>query len=322
MVRWIPGVATFVVLAMACGSGTGVAWPSGEQSRWWIVEMKSAALSARRGDGAPWHQKAADSSSVVVGGLVGLAIGNPAAGLAIGEALAEGGGDPLAPAPYIVLKLAGRDYKIAATERTYAPTWQQPIVIDTRGLRPTEPVLIQINDAIDGAVLAQQALTLKELLERPARTLTNIGAVASLDLAVHPAAPRQREEFDLEVPSELTLDALAQGRFEGWRAIPVWNGDTVTIAAMGSVCPSSRSSDCFGPEGAEEGRWRGYSYELFREAPHASLVGIAPDAKLVVGPEARIRVDESGLILLFVNDTDVDNNHGSFHVHVTVDPPR
>jgi hypothetical protein len=191
-----------------------------------------------------------------------------------------------------------------------------------RPLRGSDPVLIQIMDAIDNSLLGQQSLTVDALFSQPERTLTNLGPIASLDVRVHPAPPRRRADFDFVVPGEASLQALTQGQYPTWQAVPVWNGDLVTIAAAGTVCPSRMSSDCFGPQGAGEGRWRSYSYDDFKDIPHASLVGEAPGVRYPVGPQAQFRVEQSGYLLLFVNDADTDNNHGAFQVHVSVDPPR
>lgn len=295
-----------------------------EQARlagWYVVQFRSATLPPRRADGSAWHQKRADNTAVVLGGLFGLAIGHPAIGLSMGEALADGGGDPLAPAPYVALKLSGNTYRISAVHRTYSPTWQQPIVVDTRSSSGSEAVVIQIMDAIDDSLIAQHELALGDLLSQPTRTLTNLGAVASLDVEVRPADPRQRAEYDLVVPGNASLQTLLQGRSSSWTVIPVWNGDTITIHAAGSVCPSTMSSDCFGPDGAGDG-WRSYNYDGFKEVPHASLIAVFPGANYHVGASRRLRAEQSGQILLFANDSDASNNRGAFKVHVIVDPPR
>jgi hypothetical protein len=308
--------------AMACGgAGPGASWPDDSGSSWRVVQFENAVLAARRPDGGPWHASPPDHTGTIVGGLLGLAVGNPGLGTVLGATL-DRGGDPLAPAPYVVLKIGGAAYAISPTAQTYAPAWLQPIAIDTRRLHGDDPVLIQIMDALDNALLGQQELTVDALFAAPERTLTNLGPVASLDVRILPAPARRPAAFDFVVPGEASLQALNSGRYPNWQRIPVWNGDLVTVAASGRVCPSSMSSDCFGPGGAEPGRWRSYSYDDFKDVPHASLVGEVPGMRLAIGPGTRFVAAQSGYLLLFVNDSDTDNNHGAFHVHVTVDPPR
>lgn len=315
------GVMVLVAVLTACG-GPGAAWPGDSGSSWRIVQFPHAVLAARRPDGGPWHASASDHTGAIVGGLLGFAVGNPAIGGLIGSVFDRGGGDPLAPAPFVVLKVAGTDYAISPVGRTYAPAWPQPIAIDTRGLHGSDPVLIQIMDAVDGALLGQQALTVDALFSQAERTLTNLGPVASLDVRIAAVPPRRPVEFDFVVPGEASLQALLQGQYPSWQPVPVWNGDVVTVAASGSVCPSRMSSDCFGPEGTDGGRWRNYSYDDFKDVPHASLVGESPGMPHPIGPQARFPIEQSGYLLLFVNDADADNNHGAFHVHVRVDPPQ
>jgi hypothetical protein len=321
MRRWLAFLAVSSAVAACGGGGPGAAWPDDAGSSWRVVHFTNAVLAARRPDGGPWHTSPADHTGTIVGGLLGLAVGNPGLGSVLGSTL-DHGGDPLAPAPYVVLKIGGAAYAISPTAQTYAPAWPQPIAIDTRPLHGSDPVLIQIMDAIDNSLLGQQALTVDALFAAPVRTLTDLGPVASLEVRVSPAPPRQRTELDFVVPSEATLPALKQGQYANWRPVPVWNGDVVTVAAAGRVCPSRMSSDCFGPEGAEAGRWRSYSYDEFKDVPHASLVGEVPGMLIPIGPGTRFVAAQSGYLLLFVNDQDTDNNHGEFQVHVTVDPPR
>jgi C2 domain len=329
--QWGVGVVSLGLAALVASGCTQHNWnmsspgtgPSSSSfpSAWYEVYFTSATINTLRPDGAPWHTTPPDNASVVIGGLLGLAAGSPTVGLALGKALANPGGDPLAPIPYVVVKLAGRTYRIAAVQRAYTPTWSQPMAIDVRGLQVNEPVVIQIMDGADDSFIAQHEMKLSDLLARPSRTITNLGAVASLDVEVRPMSPRSGAFFDLTVPGNLRRDDLEAGRGQGWLPIPVWNGDTLTIAAGGEVCPSSWSrNDCFGPDGADGGRWS--SYSVFKNVPHASLVGVMPQGNVYIGSSRQLLVEQAGLLLLFVNDEDVGNNRGEFQVRVRVDPPE
>lgn len=290
--------------------------------RWVAVAFHGAVLASQRPDGTPWHRSKPDNSSVVIGGLFGLALGNPSVGLALGKALATEGGDPLAPAPYVVLKVGGSSYRISAAEQTYSPHWEQPIAVDTRPLQGSDVVVVQVLDGLDDSLIGQQEYKVEELLLYGSRTLTNLGPVASLDMEVKPLPPRQRQEYDIVVPGNASLRALVEGSSQDWGAIPVWNGDAVTIRATGSVCPSSwERNKCNGPDGVPD-KWLQYNCSDFRGVPHAALVAYFPGASVYVGSSQQMIAQQSGEVLLFVNDRDEANNLGSFRVHVTVDPPR
>lgn len=306
-----------VLLVLGCG---GPQRPRSSSSGWYLVQFEGAALSARRSTGGPWHTGATDGSSAIIGGLIGLAVGYPEAGFALGSALVS---DPEfeAPAPFVIVKIAGDTYRISPIGQTLAPKWAQPIAIPYGRYTSETPALIQILDAVDEGLLGQKSITVGELLQTGPRTLTDIGDVSSLDIDVQRMPPRARVEIEMYVNARRSLNQLIETGDRDWAAIPVWNGDHVTIRAAGEVCPSS-PTPCYGPEGAEAGRWRGYNYEEFADARHASLVGVLPGQALEVGSGLDFVAAESGLLLLFVNDTDEGNNEGGFEVRVVVEPGR
>ena len=256
---------------------------------------------------------------MLIGGLLGLATGYPEIGLSIGGAMSNPGGESKAPIPYLEVKVAGETYRISAVGRTYAPNWEQPILVDARNRSGDEPVIVQILDGVDNSVIAQHETTLAKLLSSPTQTITQLGSVMSLDVRVRPSPPRQRAEYHITVPSTMKIDALAANGAPNWRPVPVWNGDTVEITATGSVCPS-RPTPCFDPNGAEPGRWVKHSYDTFKDIPHAALIAIVPGENYGIGMGRSFRVAQSGHVLLFVNDTDVGNNDGAFEVRVVVTP--
>ena len=304
----------------ACGGAQRSGTPSFRPG-WYMVQFTNARLDARRPDGGPWHTRPGDNTALLIGGLLGLAVGNPLLGVAFGEAASDPGGDPLAPAPFIDLKLEGETFRVSPVGRTYAPTWQQPIAIDARNRHGHEHVIVQIQDGVNDSAIAQLEMTLGDLLARPTQTFTELGSVMSLDVVVTPMPARQAAVYELTVPSTTKIDELIEQGAPYWQAVPVWNGDVVTIEASGSVCPSS-PRECFDPDGAAPGRWERYSYDGYRDVPHASLVAAVPGERLGIGQARSFTVTQSGRVLLFVNDTDVGNNTGAFDVRVTVTPPR
>lgn len=312
-------ITMVVVIAMGPTGCGGPQRPRAQRTAWHELQFKGAALSARRASGEPWHMRGADQSASLIGGLIGMAIGYPSVGFALGSALASEPA-PEAPAPYVVLKVGGDTYQLSPIGQTLAPRWSQPIAVPAGRYASKTPALIQILDAVDGGVLGQRMTTIGELLVPGPRTLTDIGDVASLDLEVRAMQPRQAVGVDLFVDARRSLDELMAAEDPRWAAIPVWNGDVITIRATGEVCPS-RPTPCFGPGGAEPGRWRSYNYAEFREARHASLVALLPGQAIHVGEESRFVVEQAGFLLLFVNDTDEGNNDGGFSAHVEIVPP-
>lgn len=254
----------------------------------------------------------------LLGGLIGLAVGYPELGVAVGSSLVADA-EPEAPAPFVVVKIGGDTYRTSPIGQTLAPRWEQPIAIPDR-YPPGTKVLIQVLDAIDESVLGQRETTIGALLEPGAHTLTNVGEVASLDYEARPRTRRTAAHYRVHVDARASLASLARGRDGDWTPIPVWNGDRIAIRASGEVCPS-RPTPCFSADGAEPGRWHSYSYPDFAEARHAALVGILPEQPVVIGTSASIVAAQAGRLILFVNDTDVGNNAGGFDVEVTVTPP-
>lgn len=125
-----------------------------------------------------------------------------------------------------------------------------------------------------------------------------------------PQAPRRAG-----TKSTLRLDDLEAGSALGWLPIPVWNGDTVTVEAAGEVCPSSwYDTRCVGPDGVNGNRLS--SYNVLESLPHAALVGVMPQGRAYIGSSQQLLVEQAGRLLLFVNDEDVSNNRGEFHVRV------
>ena len=131
--------------------------------------------------------------------------------------------------------------------------------------------------------------------------------------------PRPLVSVELFVDARRSVDALKDGADPRWTVVPIWNGDTVTIRTTGEVCPSE-PTPCFGPAGAEPGRWANYNYDAFATSRHASLVAVLPGQAIAVGAERAFVAEQAGFLILFVNDTDEGNNTGGFDVRVDIAP--
>lgn len=286
---------------------------------WYELRFTEARLPAVRASGAPWHVEASDDISGLLFGLLGLAVGDPAIAFALGSAVTDAP-SPEAPAPFVVVKIEDGTYRISPVGRTLAPRWRQAIAIPEGRHAMTASAVVQVLDAVDESLLGQIELTVAELLTPGTRTLTNVGEVASLDVSVAAQPGRAHFEDRIVVDSRHTLEALVDGADPAWRAIPVWNGDRVTIRASGKSCPRDNNDDCFGPKGVPEGLTQ-YNRPELPDAPHAALVGLLPGGPFVVGTGIELVAAEAGWLLLYVNDSDVGNNEGVFDVSVTVRAP-
>lgn len=286
---------------------------------WYELRFTEARLPAVRASGAPWHVEASDDISGLLLGLLGLAVGYPEIGFALGSAITD---EPSAeaPAPFVVVKIEDATYRISPVGRTLAPRWRQAIAIPERRHAMTATAIVQVLDAVNESSLGQVEMTVGDLLTPGARTLTNVDDVASLDVVVAAQPGRAHFEERIVVDSKYTLEDLVAGADPAWRAIPVWNGDRVTIRASGTTCPRDNNDDCYGPDGVPEGLTQ-YNRPELPDAPHAALVGLLPGGAFVVGCRIEIVAAEAGWLLLYVNDSDVGNNEGVFDVSVTVRAP-
>src|SRR5262249_37634660 len=132
---------------------------------------------------------------------------------------------------------------------SYSPRWQQPMAVDTRGLVENEPVTIEVIDAIDESLIAHYQTTLGKVVDRAASTLAENDAAATLDVLAEPLPRREPSTFLFGVPGNATIASLVRERPAGWQAIPIWNGDHVSITSTGTVCLSDHTR-CIGPHGS------------------------------------------------------------------------
>jgi hypothetical protein len=280
------------------------------------ITVVSAALSATRPDGSPWHTRAPSQTWKVIGGIAGVFAGQPDLGMAAGS-LFDSGGRSFGPAPIVTISFNGTTYETAALAPTLNALWNEDIIIDTSRSRAADRVVIMVRDGIDEAgVIARTELTLGDLVARDGHTLSMGASVASLELRVRAASPQPRYEV-VQVTSQGLRIA-----FEG--------GDIVDLDADGEVCVSDEK--CFGPDGdfdyevtgslrdLERPLPRGYRYNRpgLTLARHGSLVATFEGRPFPIGSSTRLRIPRSGELILWINDTDTGNNSGAFTVSVLV----
>ncbi|HEY4240640.1 MAG TPA: hypothetical protein VGM88_12550 [Kofleriaceae bacterium] len=295
-------------LLAACGLHSSV--PAPPTPAYVRVTFVDALIRDHRDDGKPWRVTQPSRALRVLGAVAGVAAGQAKLGAEVGSILA---GDPraLPPAPVVTLAVGGRLYASLAVTPTLRPRWDDAIVIDARGVRPDDPVVLTVLDGIDDNVIGTVTMPFAELVARDARTVATIPNVEALDLRVEPTMP-QHSLRTVVVPA---TDAAA---------IPVEGGDVLDIRATGIACVApdkclppggdeTRVDEVFGPTHYRAADW---NYPAFADRPHASLVGWFGDTPVWIGEGGRFRAPRTGVLTLTVNDRDKGNNSSGFTVEI------
>jgi hypothetical protein len=143
----------------------------------------TTTIDPLREDGTPWHVTKPDETPAIVGAVIGLAAGQPEIGMAVGNAIADKGGKPSPPLPAIRTRVSGGKWRsVAALQPTYAPTFQDGILIDASAMTGDELVIIQVIDSIDGTLIAYAAPTFAELVAHEHQTVQLTGQASRLEL--------------------------------------------------------------------------------------------------------------------------------------------
>ena len=145
-----------------------------------------------------------------------------------------------------------------------------------------------------------------------------------------PNSPEHRV-FHFSVPGNESLMDLASRpgpqSENSWQPIPVLNGDAIRIAAAGTVTFSSgfpAFKDTVSPEGrtsVERGSSSNPLEQCEKMNDHALVAFLAGKPIFIGSKYENPKVEQSGQLLLGVNDIDVGNSSGSFAVTVDVNPP-
>jgi hypothetical protein len=180
------------------------------------------------------------------------------------------------------------------------------------GAEPRTGGIAPARNAPTRLVQAHPALAVATLL-----TLAGLAATAAL-LPGPTARPATAATPAVKVSSRM-----------GWTdtAIHLSKRERVTITATGEVDPDGPRgpSPAVGPDGSPQPRLRAFS--VLRSAPHAALigeiVGSGQGHPFLVGSRYHTdSSDQSGLLLLGVNDRGLSNNTGEFTARIDVATPQ
>lgn len=107
--------------------------------------------------------------------------------------------------------------------------------------------------------------------------------------------------------------------------MPVTEGEVVTVEALGTIQPNAkkypeRTATADGVETIASKVQ--YNQPGFRDgANHAALIMQLGTTSMMIGQSKRFTADNSGLMVLAINDLKTSDNGGAFVVKVTVEPP-
>jgi hypothetical protein len=219
--------------------------------------------------------------------------------------------------------------------RTYAipgnpyPMWQYSIVLDEATARQPARVLLVDDDGASARPLGEAQL--------PARALAALGshkvAVGKHQLAYRVEALSDKAPprvYQFRVPADQQMADLARNAHTagpGYLVIPVAEGEIVEVSASGKVQPSAKKHPdrVAGPDGIPTIQTKiQFNQPGFRGCPgcdHAALIAQIGSTGMVIGSHRRFTVENSGLLVLAINDVKVSDNAGAFDVRVQVSLP-
>lgn len=260
--------------------------------------------------------------------------GIPFASEAVAALVVPETGTNIPPIPLVEVRVGGEMLGSSISRPTLTPKWNWPFALDTRDYKSDSQISFIVRDGDGERLLAKYETSVGEILAKPDRQFPVADSVEILQIKVEPLpnSPEHRV-FHFNVPANESLMDLAsrQGpRSEnGWQAIPVLNGDAIRIWATGTVTfsagsPRSLYEHTVSPEGrasVERGSWSHPLEQCEKMNDHA-LVAFLAGNPIFIGAKKYEdpKVEQSGQLLLDVNDIDVSNSSGSFNVTVEVNP--
>jgi hypothetical protein len=235
------------------------------------------------------------------------------------------------PIPLVEVRVGGEMLGSSISQPTLTPKWNWPFALDTRDYKPDGQISFIVRDGDGEKLLGKFETSVGEILAKPDHQFPAADSVEILQIKVEPLpnSPEHRV-FHFSVPGNESLMDLASRpgpRSENsWQPISVLNGDAIRIRATGTVTFSSGFpplSDTVTPEGrtsVERGSWSHPLEQCEKMNDHALVAFLAGKPVFIGTKYEDSKVEQSGQLLLGVNDIDVGNNSGSFDVTVEVNP--
>jgi len=284
----------------------------------YLVEVVGGEVAASRPDGRPWddlrEERPGELQLVTPMGSVAVKLGFPPI---------DASPNPGAPDPAVTFSFQGRQIEVPPSRDSFTPGWRYRFLIDPV-MDPPSTVSVQVDDD-DGELqqsMGVRTLAWEELIGQERIDLGPFGSVAHLHLTVSRIDPDR-------VPMFETATHPVEAPLEGWHntGLDLISGMHLAIAADGKARLSRFSTRSWGPEGVTDpqllARWQDRNLQGFEDVRHGALIGCIVDPvsqmvtqRLTIGDGMLTRVEGSGILLLGINDTDVGNNAGTFHVRI------
>lgn len=218
--------------------------------------------------------------------------------------------------PMVLIDIDGQVFRSPIRPRAFHPNWDFRFQVPVRDIARAV-VRIQVVD-YDGHKrfdsIGSTVFPAADLVRTPVFEVPRFGGVAKLILQTRPlpalgpgTAPASTR---LAVPGRPTWTDTD---------IHIVAGQRVHISAADEVCTTlSNLSKCSGPEGQKD--LNDYNHSGFKKVGHGTLIAALGDTRFPVGRDLRFVAPATGILRLGVNDTDTDNNKGSYAVQVVVHP--
>lgn len=232
--------------------------------------------------------------------------------------------------PVVRLMIGDLEMRTYPIPSTLKPKWEYPAIFDEAELRKQPNAKFILYDWVSpekSVALAQGTMELDRLLA-PGVNKVKIGP-ALIEWKVEEREPGP-VFYTYEVPADKQIADLARNaptkQTTGeYVAVPVAEGEVVTIEALGEIQPNAKKyPDRYATaDGVKTIASKvQYNQPGFRDgANHAALIMQLGTTSMMIGAKKTFTADNSGLMVLAINDLKTSDNGGAFVVKVTVDPP-
>lgn len=213
---------------------------------------------------------------------------------------------------------------------TLTPRWEYAVVIDPADAAKIASLKFELLDQVAPGKeksLGAQTVTGKEVWKPGQRTLKKVGPheityqVDQID-----TTPRS---YSFKVPANEQMSDLAknaQTDGPGYIVVPVAVGEEVEVKASGKVQPNAKKHPdrVAGPKGiptiSTKIQFNQPGFRGCEGCDHAALIAVVGGQNMVIGEGKTFTVENSGLLVLAINDVKVVDNAGAFAVEIKVTP--
>lgn len=233
--------------------------------------------------------------------------------------------------PFVRVTFGKQSFQTYAVPGTTTPRWEYAVVLDQGEAAKIASVKFELFDNVgpgNDKLLGTQSATGKEVFKTGQRTLKKVGPheiTYQVDLI-----DNEPRKYSFRVPADQQMADLArnaQTDGPGYIVVPVAEGEQVEVNAKGKVQPNAKKHPdrVAGPNGIPTIATKiQFNQPGFRGCPgcdHAMLIAVVGGQNMPIGEHKVFMVENSGLLVLAINDLKVSDNAGAFDVEVTVGPP-